>query len=114
MQRLAYVVLIASLMGSSVSAQDRPKGTNNAGPTLGGRLSRFHEEKSRGIPPADYLIFERARKHARQRADRLEANRWLGISPNRPMIGPTAFAVDMNPGLYKPWVSAYSGYHTGW
>lgn len=118
MQRWLWVVLITSLVSVSattVRAQDKSLGkTTSTGPQLGGRLSRFREERPAEIPSASYLIYQRAQRQAEQRAARIEANKWAGYAPTRPSIGYAAYAVDLNPGLYKPWVSAYNGYHFGW
>jgi len=116
MHRWLWVVLISSLVSvsaSSVRAQDKSI-SNSAGPQLGGRLSRFREERAPEIPSASFLIYQRAQRQAEQRAARLEANKWAGYAPTRPTIGYAAYATDVNPGIYKPWVAAYNGYHFGW
>jgi hypothetical protein len=115
MQRWLWVVLISSLVSvsaTSVRAQDKSLGKN--GPQLGGRLSRFREERAPEIPSASFLIYQRAQRHAEQRAARIEANKWAGYIPTRPSISNAVYATDVNPGIYKPWVAAYNGYHFGW
>lgn len=121
MPRRLFIVLItsvASIATSFVFAQDksveerlaqdrtfaRDKGP---GPQLGGRLSRFRDESAHAVPSAEYLIYQRAHKRAEDRAAILEAQRWAGYAPTRPTVPYVYYATDLNPGLYKPWVSAY-------
>jgi hypothetical protein len=116
MQRWLWVVLISSLVSvsaNSVRAQDKSL-SRSTGPQLGGRLSRFREERAPEIPSASYLIFQRAQRNAEQRSARIAANKLAGYVPTRPSIGYAAYAADVNPGVYKPWVAAYNGYHFGW
>jgi hypothetical protein len=108
MRRRLFVLLIssvASVTASSLSAEDR--GTELQ---LGGRLSRLREEKSRSVPPAELLIYQRAQRRARQRAELLEAYEWAGYSPARPtVLSFSAYGVDPNP---RPWLGtrAYPWY----
>lgn len=91
-------------------AYSRDKGP---GPQLGGRLARLREESAPAIPSAEYLIYQRARKRAESRAELLEAQQWAGYYPTRPTIPYTYYGSDLNPGLYKPWVTPYL-YRRGW
>lgn len=96
-------------------AQDRPFARDyDSAPRLGGRLAQLSQERKESIPSAEYLIFQRAHKRAEERAALLEARRWSGYTPNRPTIPYTQYATDLNPGLYKPWVSVYFGGRAGW
>lgn len=108
MPRRLFIVLITSLASfaaSGVSAEEK-----TPGPQLGGRLQRFREE-TRAIPSPEYLIYQRSNERAQQRAARLEAYRWMGYSPNRPVMSSPAFANDMNFPYYLPWVAAYRTGH---
>ncbi|MSR59013.1 MAG: hypothetical protein EXS05_15435 [Planctomycetaceae bacterium] len=100
MPRLLVVVLVtlvALLLARPLAAKDE------TGPNLGGRLARLREEQTRKSPTAQQLIYERARRRARERALRLESYRRMGYSPNRPMVPYTKYGVDLNQGLHNSW-----------
>jgi hypothetical protein len=115
---IVLITSVASIATTSLFAQDKSiqerlaqdrklSRDNGPGPQLGGRLARFRDESTPTTPSAEYLIYKRARKRAEERAAILEAQHWAGYSPTRPTIPYTHYATDLNPGLYKPWVSAY-------
>lgn len=68
--------------------------------SLGNSLSRNRDDKERISPSAEFLIHQRARHEADQRAARLEMYRWMGHSPQRPVLRRDPFATELNPGLY--------------
>jgi hypothetical protein len=89
-------LMLMAAIGSSVAAQE----PFNPRMSLGGNTARNRDDKERVGPSAEYLIFQRARHEADQRAARLEMYRWMGYSPQRPTLRTDPFATDLNPGLY--------------
>jgi hypothetical protein len=97
MKRLLYSVVIASLLGAAPAS----RGETFPARSYDERVTRSREERAIST---DYLIFQRARERARQRTARLEAYRWMGVSPSRPFVSLSTYSADVNPGLsFRGW-----------
>lgn len=100
---LGGLLVIAAVLGSPAIGQDQVSPRMS----FGTGFPRGREEKERVAPAAEYLIYQRARHEADQRAARLEMYRWMGHSPQRPVVRHDPFSTELNPGL-NGW-----GYHPG-
>lgn len=105
---LGGLLMCAAALISPAIGQDQI----NPRMSFGTGLPRAREDKERVGPSAEYLIYQRARHDADQRAARLEMYRWMGYSPQRPAVRPDPFATDLNPGLY--WGYTPGVWHARW
>lgn len=88
-------VLIAVVIPAAGLAQDlrrMPEGTS----------AELRGERSR-VAAADYLIYQRAAFRAQQRAERIEARKWMGMSAQRPRVGSDSFYNELNSGYLFGW-----------
>lgn len=101
-------LLVASAFAGPAAAQapfaqnDEP----NSSLRYDGRFEADRAERQR-LAKARRLIYQRAVEKARQRAARIEARKWAGVSPARPTIQAGVFGTRLNP---DPWAH-WTGFH---